>query len=324
VDNRINRCFELLEISPDATYEEAKAAYRLMAQVWHPDKHSLNDKIHAKATSKFKELNAAWSDIQEYFKNRSANEASSRESEQRARDEREQNQRAEQEKQQREATERKEHERQSKQKVASEQVKRDEAKQYKSSILFVVVALFVGLIIGVIYSKENDKSSPSFPAIAAQQGETPVNTQQDEAKVKVQQNIQMLENFVVNDPQNRNAWVELGNAYFDAQLPNKSVEAYAKALELNPNDPNVLNDQGVMYRQLGWFDKAIGNFTKANQIDPQNLQSLYNFGIIYRYDLQDFVKATEVWKKYLMINPTGEFADRVREEIRQMESQQPR
>lgn len=44
----LNRCFEILEISPDATYEAAKEAYRVLAQVWHPDKHAHNEKLHAK------------------------------------------------------------------------------------------------------------------------------------------------------------------------------------------------------------------------------------------------------------------------------------
>lgn len=181
----------------------------------------------------------------------------------------------------------------------------------KETVLFVVVALIVGLLVGVIVSKGRDKSS-SAPSIAAPQGGAPVNTQQT---------IKMLEKLVATDPQNRNAWVELGNTYFDSQMPAKSVEAYAKALEINPNDPNVLTDQGVMYRQLGWFDKAIENFIKANTIDPRHIQSLFNLGIVYRHDLQDYVKATEAWKKYLEISPTGETADRIREEIRQMESQ---
>jgi len=181
----------------------------------------------------------------------------------------------------------------------------------KDTILFVVVALIVGLLVGVMVSKGKDKSS-SGPSIAAPQGGAPVNAQQT---------IKMLENLVANDPQNRKAWVELGNSYFDAQMPAKSVEAYAKALELNPNDPNVLTDQGVMYRQLGWFDKAIENFNKANAVDPRHIQSLFNAGIVYRHDLQDYVKASEVWKRYLEISPTGETADRIREEIRLMESQ---
>ena len=181
----------------------------------------------------------------------------------------------------------------------------------KETVLFVVVALIVGLLVGVIVSKGKNKSS-SAPSIAAPQGGAPVNAQQT---------IKMLENLVANDPQNRKAWVELGNNYFDSQMPAKAIDAYAKALELNPNDPNVLTDQGVMYRQLGWFDKAIENFTKANTIDPRHIQSLFNTGIVYRHDLQDFIKATEVWKRYLEINPTGDSAERIRAEIRQMESQ---
>lgn len=181
----------------------------------------------------------------------------------------------------------------------------------KETVLFVVVALIVGLLIGVIASRGKEKVA-SPPAIASPQGGAPVNTQQ---------NIKMLENLVANDPQNRKAWIELGNSYFDAQIPAKSVEAYAKALELNPNDANVLTDQGVMYRQLGWFDKAIENFVKANSVDPRHMQSLFNLGVVYRHDLQDYVKATQVWKKYLEISPTGEAADRIREEIRMMESQ---
>lgn len=181
----------------------------------------------------------------------------------------------------------------------------------KETVLFVVVALIVGLLVGVIVSKGKDKGS-SGPSIASPQGGAPINAQQ---------NIKMLENLVATDPQNRKAWVELGNTYFDSQMPAKSVEAYAKALELNPNDANVLTDQGVMYRQLGWFDKAIESFIKANEIDPRHIQSLFNLGIVYRHDLQNYVKATEVWRKYLDVNPTGETADRIREEIRMMESQ---
>lgn len=65
----ISRCFEILEVPPHATYEEAKAAYRIMCQVWHPDKYHHNEQLHAKASSKIKEINAAWSQIEDYFKN---------------------------------------------------------------------------------------------------------------------------------------------------------------------------------------------------------------------------------------------------------------
>jgi tetratricopeptide (TPR) repeat protein len=93
------------------------------------------------------------------------------------------------------------------------------------------------------------------------------------------------------------------------------VEAYDRALELDPSDPNVLTDQGVMFRRLGWFDRAVENFTKASEIDPSHRQSLYNLGIVYRYDLQDFEKAGEAWEKFLALNPSGPGSDQVRAEL---------
>ncbi len=65
----LNRNFDVLEISSDATFEDAKAAYRLMVQVWHPDKHAHNEKLQAKATSKIKEINRAWLEVEAHFLN---------------------------------------------------------------------------------------------------------------------------------------------------------------------------------------------------------------------------------------------------------------
>jgi len=141
--------------------------------------------------------------------------------------------------------------------------------------------------------------------------------------VNAQQKINELKAIVAGDPKNRQAWVALGNEYFDADQPMESVEAYQKALELNDKDPNVLTDQGVMFRRLGWFDRAIANFSKANQADPNHATSLYNLGITYRYDLQDFPKAQEAWTKFMMVSPNGPGSDRVRQELEFLKTHPP-
>jgi curved DNA-binding protein CbpA len=82
----IDRCFEILEIPPNATYEEAKAAYRIMCQVWHPDKYHHSEQLHAKASNKIKEINAAWSQIEDYFKNGFSREDESKGAERKAAD----------------------------------------------------------------------------------------------------------------------------------------------------------------------------------------------------------------------------------------------
>lgn len=181
----------------------------------------------------------------------------------------------------------------------------------KETLLVVAITLVVGVLVGILISKGGKKTAP------APTGAPPAPA------VNYQQNIKLLEGIVAGDPANRNAWVELGHNYFDSDQPVKAVDAYNKALELDPSDPNVLTDQGVMFRRLGWYDKAAENFAKASELDPSHIQSLYNLGVVYRYDLQDFDKAKETWNKYLALNPTGPGADQVRAEMEFIESHPP-
>jgi len=120
------------------------------------------------------------------------------------------------------------------------------------------------------------------------------------------------------DPKNVQAWIELGNLYFDTKQPQKSVDAYARALELDPRNPNVLTDQGVMYRALGAYDRAVANFQKAAEIDPQHLQSLYNLGVVYAFDLKDRSKAEAAWNRVIQIAPASENAVQARQALAQL------
>ena len=186
----------------------------------------------------------------------------------------------------------------------------------KDTILVAVVALLVGLIIGwMAWQKSTSPAPPAVSGAPPVQGSMPM--------VNVQQKIGELKAIVAKDPNNRQAWVALGNLHFDADQPMDAIEAYQKALDLNANDANVLTDQGVMFRRLGQFDRAIDNFTRAYQADPVHGTSLFNLGIVYRYDLQNFAKAKEAWSKFLAINPSGPGSDRVRQELEFLKKQSP-
>jgi len=96
------------------------------------------------------------------------------------------------------------------------------------------------------------------------------------------------------------------------------VQAYARALELNPNDPNVLTDQGVMFRALGFFDKALANFEKANKLNPQHLQSLYNSGIVYAVDMKQPAKARPILERVAQQGGSSELGNQAREMLQQL------
>ena len=179
----------------------------------------------------------------------------------------------------------------------------------KETILLIIIALVVGTLSGVIFTNASKKNITN--------DSPPVST---DPSIDHQQNIKHLELILAKEPNNRNAWVQLGHNYFDSNQPMAAIKAYDKALGMDGNDPDVLTDQGVMFRRVGWFGKAIENFEKANDQNPRHIQSLYNLGIVYRDDLGDSNKAKEAWSKYLEIAPAGNDSDRIRTMIDHMEN----
>ncbi len=124
----------------------------------------------------------------------------------------------------------------------------------------------------------------------------------------VEQRIAIAKQLVAQNPKDVQAWISLGNDYFDSRQFQPAVDAYANALALDPKNAAVLTDPGVMYRELGQYDKALANFLKANEVAPTHMQSLFNAGVVYAYDKKDAKKAEETWLKVIANDKSGRFA----------------
>ena len=174
----------------------------------------------------------------------------------------------------------------------------------KESILIATVALIVGLLGGYLIFSISTAGKTDQANIAAPTGAG--------SPADYTQRIAQAEKIVAQDPKNLNAWISLGNDYFDTQQSQKAINAYGKALEIRPDNPNVLTDQGIMFRAVGWFDKALVNFERANKIDPNHLQSLYNAGLVYVVDLKQPEKATPYWDRYLKLDSNSPTAIQIK------------
>ncbi len=192
-----------------------------------------------------------------------------------------------------------------------------------------VIGGLVGLIVGLFLGYQIGNAGGARPSEAAgmppgmpggMPGGMPPGMPAAPGAAEVQARITTLQSIVARDPRNVQAWVELGNAFFDTRQPQKSVEAYGRALELKPDDPNVLTDQGVMYRELGQFDKAIANFEKANKAEPSHVQSLFNMGIVYSQDLKKPEKAVAAWNKVIQVAPQSPQAAQARQLIAELQA----
>jgi len=179
------------------------------------------------------------------------------------------------------------------------------------TLLALAVGFFGGVMFGVL--KTDTAEMPERPA------PSPSKTT-DAGKASM---IAALEKETRSNPGNLEAWIELGNSYFDSNQYEKSIGAYTKALEINPDNANVWTDMGVMYRRNGNPQEAINAFDKAIEVDPKHEVSRMNKGIVLLHDLKDTDGAIEAWEGLLEINPvamapTGRSVD---EMIQQMKKQ---
>jgi tetratricopeptide (TPR) repeat protein len=148
--------------------------------------------------------------------------------------------------------------------------------------------------------------------IEAPESEPPADVPED--RQVSEESLQLIAEAVQKtgrDPKGLEAWRELGNAYFDADMPAQAIAAYNRALAIKPDDTNILNDQGAMYRQIGDFNRALANFEKARQVDPLNLESIYNSGYVLAFDLNQIDRAIVIWRSYLALDKTSETSRQV-------------
>lgn len=159
-------------------------------------------------------------------------------------------------------------------------------------IWFVALALLVGFIGGVAFGvfKSGTMADPRGMNTAAM----------DPSR---QQAIDQLTDKVEQNPQDKDAWIQLGHQYFDTEQYDEAIAAYQKALAIDPENANVWTDLGVMFRRSGDPKKAIEAFDRATTIDPKHEISRFNKGIVLFHDLKDEKGALEAWESLLAINP---------------------
>lgn len=157
-------------------------------------------------------------------------------------------------------------------------------------IWFAALALLVGFVGGVAFGvyKSGLMADPRG-----------LNSQTAESRKA----IDGLKDHVRQNPQDKDAWIQLGHQYFDLEQFDDAIDAYAKALAIDPENAHVWTDLGVMYRRSDKPEKAVEAFDRAIQIDPKQEISRFNKGIVLFHDLRDEKGALAAWESLLAINP---------------------
>ncbi len=133
----------------------------------------------------------------------------------------------------------------------------------ESAILFIAIAFIVGVVVGVIAAVVYEDFS--VPPSSIKPPASPV------ARVMnpdAQKQISVLQTLLKEDPKNQKALIELGNLYFDADQFDPAIQAYSKALEIDPKNADVRTDMGIMFRRKGDFDRASPSSRRLRRVIP--------------------------------------------------------
>jgi tetratricopeptide (TPR) repeat protein len=118
-----------------------------------------------------------------------------------------------------------------------------------------------------------------------------------------------LESAAAKEPGNYALLVQLGNTAYDLEIWPKAVAAYERALKIQADDPNVLTDLGVAYRNTGDGTKALEMFGRALAKDPAHWPAAFNQAIVYGIDRGDKAKARDILNRIKKEHPEVKSVD---------------
>ena len=101
---------------------------------------------------------------------------------------------------------------------------------------------------------------------------------------------------------NASGWLALAKFHRKQNNPSAALNAYKRALDADPSNPNRWLTVGIAYRKIGRTASAIEHFQKAVELQPDLPVPYMNLGAAYS-DMGQFDKAIEYTRKAIALQP---------------------
>jgi tetratricopeptide (TPR) repeat protein len=126
--------------------------------------------------------------------------------------------------------------------------------------------------------------------------------------------IEAYQKAVELDPRSAGALVNLGTIYFNARDLVQAERYYRQATEVDPTYALAHFDLANLFDERGDRPKALEHYLAALKIAPAYADAHYNVALLYQGDNQR-MKAVSHWMAYLKLDPSSQWATIARREL---------
>jgi tetratricopeptide (TPR) repeat protein len=113
------------------------------------------------------------------------------------------------------------------------------------------------------------------------------------------------------------AHLNLGTIYFNQKKLKLAEQHYKAAIALHPSYVLAHFNLASLYDEMGQFEKAIQFYHSTLALDADYVDAHYNLALLLQ-SLGRTMEATRHWKRFLKLDPQGEWANIARRELQRL------
>lgn len=272
---RLANYYRILQVDPEADQEIIEAAYKRLAQKYHPDVNK-----SPSAAERMKKINVAYETLRDPIK-RAAYDQQLAES--------------------RRSAAQKPNTQVAQVETTSLEIPKKLATR-RIPILLAAALLLVVAIAAVVFLSQRQPPTQSLPSAPGDVATHLAQGRQLLEQGKLNEAIAEFQSAIRLDANSVEGHFQLGNAYFQQGKLEEAAKEFQKAVELAPENVDARSNLGATYYELGQFDKAAAEFKKAIALQPEDADIHYNLGAAYVQQFQ-FEAGIAEFNEALRLNP---------------------
>ncbi len=114
--------------------------------------------------------------------------------------------------------------------------------------------------------------------------------------------LELLKTAVILDEKNDDAFLEIGDIYFNCEDLDSAIKAYCEAIKLNPKNAPAYNKCAMALWQKDFIEEAIISYHKAISVKPDYYSAYNNLGVIYLDGIRNLKEAKKLFETALSFN----------------------